>query len=67
LDEDEEKPVSVVPVKRRRIKLPPAKVQEAIAPIPIQTIREISAPVISVPDLGIAELEEEDDDFLWLI
>jgi hypothetical protein len=66
LDEDEEV-VSVAPARRKRIALPPVQVQEAIAPIPIQTIREIAAPVISIPDIGIAELEDDEDDFLWLI
>ncbi len=68
--EEEESPVTVAPVKRKRIQLPVAKAQERMGPIPIQTMREISAPVITIPELGTATLkaiEDEDEDWLFLI
>jgi hypothetical protein len=36
--------------------------------IPIQTLKEIPAPVIHVPEFGAVTLDiEDDDDWLWLI
>lgn len=66
--DEEEKVVSVAPAKRRRIRLPEVEaVRDAVGDaIPVQTVREISAPRIYVPDLGIAELDD-DEDILWLI
>jgi len=35
--------------------------------LPIQTVREIQAPVIAIPDIGKAVVDEDEDDWLWLI
>jgi hypothetical protein len=65
---DDEPEITIAPPKRKRIQLPPAKVREALGPIPIQTVREISAPVITIPSVGTAVLDDDDDDeLLWLI
>lgn len=69
--EDAPEAVVVAPAKRKRIPLPVvAALEKAAGPIPIQTVREISAPAISIPELGTAVLqaiEDEDEDWLWLI
>lgn len=64
--------VTVAPPKRRRVRMPAMeKIRKEIAPIPIQTVQEIAAPVIHVPELGhaVAKLveQEEDELLLWLI
>lgn len=68
---EDKQPDVVVVSKRKRVKLPPAAVEE-IRPIPIQTVKEISGVQITVPDVGTARLakqvqDEEDDLIIWMI
>jgi hypothetical protein len=66
--DEPEAEVHIAPAKRKRIQLPPVKVQKDLGPIPIQTVREISAPAITIPSVGTAVLDDDDDDLmLWLI
>lgn len=58
--------------KRRRIPLPVVRaLRKATAgDVPIQIIKEISAPSITIPELGTArldEIEDDDDIVLWLM
>jgi hypothetical protein len=69
-DEEPEEQITVAPPKRKRIPMPAVRaMREATGgAIPIQTIKEIPAPVIHVPEFGAVTLDiEDDDDWLWLI
>lgn len=65
---EETEQITVAPPRRQRIKMPPAVVQ-AVKPIPIETVKEISAPSITIPEIGTAnlDLDDDDDDLLWLM
>jgi hypothetical protein len=70
-EETDEQQITVATPKRKRIALPAVEeIKEVAKDIPIQTIREISAPSITIPEIGTAVLEamdDDDDEWLWLI
>lgn len=62
--------VVVAKPKRKRISMPAAaEIRSEIGPIPLQAVTEVIAPAITVPDLGKAALDDDDDEdlMLWLI
>ena len=69
-EEEQSEQITIAPPKRKRIPLPAiaAMRQATDGAIPIQTVQEIVAPSITIPDVGKAVLEDDDDeDWLWLI
>lgn len=66
-----DEPVIVAKPARKRIRMPAVEaIRKATdSAIPIQAVREISAPVISIPEIGAAVLADidDDEDLIWLI
>lgn len=72
IEDEPEQQVTVSPPRRKRIPLPAVQAMRSAVgdAIPIQTVKEIAAPVISIPDVGRAAVtiaDEDEDDWLWLI
>ena len=68
----EDKPIIVAPPRKQRIKMPAIEaIRSNLKPIPIEAVKTIDAPIIVIPELGAAHLQQleddEDDDWLWLI
>lgn len=71
-DVEEQEQITVAPPRRKRIPLPVVETLRKTVgdAIPIQTVKEIDAPSITIPELGTAVLqaaEDDDEDWLWLI
>ena len=71
-EEDESPQITVAPPRRKRISMPAVQAMRRATEnaIPIQTFKEISAPSITIPEIGTAVLqaiEDDEDDWLWLI
>jgi len=65
--EEEDQSADVAIKRSRRIRLPIAKRAAAEIAAPIQTIREIAAPIIAAPKRATASKAIEDDDEEWLL
>ena len=69
-DDPQDEPAEEVVVakpRKRRIPLPEVQALQAVsADVPVSYVRELTGPVISVPDIPIA-LPDEDEELLWLI
>lgn len=66
-----DEPVVIAKPARKRIRMPAVEaIRKATdGAIPIETVREIAAPVISIPEIGAAVLADidDDEDLIWLI
>lgn len=60
-----------VVVKSRRVSIPKMaikRMEQAVAPIPVAKFQDLPAIEIRLPSVGVAKLEDDDeDDLLWLI
>jgi hypothetical protein len=68
--EEQAEQIVIAPTKRKRIPMPAIEAMRTATggAIPIQTVKEIAAPSIAIPDVGKAVLDDdEDEDWLWMI
>lgn len=68
---DDEQPITVAKTRRKKIPLPVVEAMRKYTngDVPIETVREIAAPKLHIPELGTAilEIDDDDEDILWLM